>query len=170
MWLMRKRPGERQRQGNPLTALFPELHTWFRERAQIPTLWIYLALALLTLLFYVPSAWHDFIALADYEYVRDNPHVASGLTWENFLWAFRTGHTGIWQPVTWLSHMRDCQFFGLSPAAQHINNILLHTANTLLLYFVLKWFTGDRWRCAFVAALFAVHPLNVESVAWIAER
>ena len=167
---MRKRPGERQRRENPLIALFPEFHSWLREGAQVPLLWIYVALALLTLLLYLPSAWHDFIALADYEYVRDNSHVASGLTWGNFLWAFRTGHTGMWQPLTWLSHMRDCQIFGVSPAAQHINNVLLHTCNVLLLFFALVWFTGDRWCSAFVAALFAVHPLNVESVAWIAAR
>ena len=170
MWLMKKRPGERELQPNPLITLFPEVRGWIREDDRIRTLGIYIALALLTFLLYLPSAWHDFIALADYEYVRDNPHVATGLTWPNFLWAFRTGHTGLWQPLTWISHMRDCQFSGITPGLQHINNVLLHTANVLLLFIVLNWFTGARWRSAFVAAVFAVHPLNVESVAWIAER
>ena len=95
---------------------FPKSTVGCGNEGRFPSLWVYIALALLSLLLYFPSAWHDFIALADYEYVRDNPHVATGLTWANFLWAFRTGHTGLWQPLTWLSHMRDCQLFGVSPA------------------------------------------------------
>ena len=171
MWVRKKHSGEQQRQKTkPLSTLFPGVHAWTEGGAYIPTALIYIGLALLSLLLYFPSAWHDFIALADYEYVRDNPHVATGLTWPNFLWAFRTGHTGLWQPLTWLSHMRDSEFSGMSPALPHLNNTLLHAANTLLLFFVLYWFSGVRWRSAFVAALFAVHPLNVESVAWIAER
>jgi protein O-mannosyl-transferase len=155
---------------NPFKVLFPEVHGWVRGGAHIQTVWIYIALAFFTLLFYAPVAWHDFISLADYDYVRDNSRVAGGITFGNILWAFRTGHTGSWQPLTWLSHMRDCQFFGLNPGWQHFNNTLLHAANAQLLFFILCWFTGERWRSAFVAAVFALHPLNVETVAWIAER
>ncbi|HEY6991876.1 MAG TPA: hypothetical protein VH369_26020, partial [Bryobacteraceae bacterium] len=157
-------------QPNPLRVLFPEVSAWVEGGAHLRTLSIYIGLVLMALLVYAPSVWHDFVALADYDYVRDNPHVVSGFTLENIWWALRTNHTGLWQPLTWLSHMRDCQFHQLNPAWQHFSNILLHTVNAALLFFVLVWFTGERWRGAFVAALFAVHPLNVESVAWIAER
>ena len=157
-------------QPNPFRVLFPEVTAWSERGAPVRTIWIYVVLAALAFLLYLPAAWHDFVALGDHDYVRDNPHVATGFTAANFLWAFRTGDTGLWQPLTWLSHMRDCQFFGTTAGWHHLNNILLHAANTVLLLFVLNWFTGERWRAAFVAAIFAVHPLNVESVAWIAER
>lgn len=170
MAFMFTRRNWKEPQPGPLTVLFPEVHAWFRSGAPIRTLWIYIGLAFFILVFYAPVLGHDFISLADYDYVRDNPHVATGLSLGNVFWAFRTGHTGIWQPLTWLSHMRDCQIFGLSPGWQHFNNVLLHALNALLLFFVFSWFTGERWRTAFVVALFAFHPLNVESVAWIAAR
>ena len=157
-------------QPNPFRVLFPEVTAWSERGAPVRTIWIYVVLAALAFFLYLPAVWHDFVALGDHDYVRDNPHVATGFTAANILWAFRTGDTGLWQPLTWLSHMRDCQFFETTAGWHHLNNILLHVVNTVLLLFVLNWFTGERWRAAFVAAIFAVHPLNVETVAWIAER
>src|SRR5436309_13316058 len=84
-------------------------------------------------------------------------------------WAFRTCHSGNWHPVTWLSHMLDCQLFGLKPGYHHLMNVVFHTANTLLLFLVLNRMTAAFWRSALVATLFALHPPHVESVAWVAE-
>ena len=102
-------------------------------------------------------------------YVIRNQHVQGGLTRENIIWAF-THYIGYWHPVTWLSLMADCELFGIDPGWHHLINVLLHTANSILLFWLLKQMTGAVWRSAFVAALFAVHPLHVESVAWITER
>ena len=103
-------------------------------------------------------------------YVTDNPQVLHGLTMEGFRWAFTTFHACNWHPVTWLSHMADCSVFGENAAGSHVVNLGFHLANTLLLLLLLWRMTGAVWRSAFVAALFALHPLHVESVAWIAER
>ncbi len=113
---------------------------------------------------------HGFINFDDPSYVSDNPHVPGGLTWENVTWAFTHVHSCNWHPLTWMSHMLDCQVFGLNPAGHHLTNVLLHVVATLLLFAVLRSTTGYPWRSAFVAAVFAVHPLHVESVAWVAER
>ncbi|MHC4302257.1 MAG: glycosyltransferase family 39 protein, partial [Planctomycetota bacterium] len=115
---------------------------------------------------------HDygFVNFDDPDYVRKNPKVQSGITLDGIKWAFTTGHAANWHPLTWLSHMLDCQLFGASPGWHHLTNLLLHIANTLLLFAVLKRMTGTLWRSAFVAALFALHPCHVESVAWISER
>ncbi len=134
------------------------------------TLLICLALALLTLTAYWPVWRCDFVRYDDHEYVTENEQIHAGLTWRGVRWAFSTFHAGNWHPVTWLSHMLDCQLYGLKPAGHHVTNLLLHIANTLLLFGVLRRMTGAFWRCAFVAALFALHPLHVESVAWVAER
>ncbi|HUL98834.1 MAG TPA: hypothetical protein VLU24_05335, partial [Mycobacterium sp.] len=99
-----------------------------------------------------------------------NPHVAGGLTWENVAWAFTTNHAANWHPLTWLSHMADVELFGMNAGAHHLTSLLFHAANTLLLFLLLRRMTGALGRSAFVAALFAVHPLHVESVAWVAER
>ena len=113
---------------------------------------------------------HDFIELDDHEYVTENPHVQSGLNKKGIIWAFTTFHVANWHPLTWMSHMLDCQLFGLRPGMHHLTSLLLHTANGVFLFLVLRLMTGALWRSAFVAALFALHPLHVESVAWIAER
>jgi tetratricopeptide (TPR) repeat protein len=113
---------------------------------------------------------HDFLNYDDELYITENRHVQAGLTWEGTTWAFTTFHASNWHPLTWLSHMLDFQIYGLSPAGHHLTNLLFHIANTLLLFFVLNRMTGALWRSAFVAALFALHPLHVESVAWVAER
>ena len=113
---------------------------------------------------------HPFINFDDDRYVYQNPHVTRGLTAEGIAWAFTTFHAGNWHPLTWLSHMLDIELFGLSAGRHHITNVVLHVVNTLLLFFVLFRMTGGLWRSALVAGLFALHPLHVESVAWIAER
>jgi tetratricopeptide (TPR) repeat protein len=116
----------------------------------------------------------DFVSVDDFEYVRDNDAVNSGLSWEGFKWAFHNNVAGNWHPVTMLSLMADCSITGPVPGAIHYTNVLLHIANTLLLFFLLlrmtRKQTNNLWPCAFVATLFALHPLHVESVAWISER
>jgi protein O-mannosyl-transferase len=113
---------------------------------------------------------HDFVNYDDIEYVCDNYHVTQGLSWRAIGWAIATDYAGNWHPITWLSHCLDCQFHDLRPAGHHLTNILLHAANAVLLFLVLRRMTDDLWPSALVAALFAIHPLRVESVAWVAER
>jgi tetratricopeptide (TPR) repeat protein len=113
---------------------------------------------------------HAFVTFDDYQYVVENPHVRHGLTLQGIVWAFTSGYASNWHPLTWLSHMLDCTLYGLNPKGHHFNNLLLHLTNTLLLFWVLRRMTTALWRSAFVAALFALHPLHVESVAWVAER
>jgi len=129
-----------------------------------------LLLALLTLAVYAPMLRHGFVNYDDYQYVVDNPHVSGGLTSGNIRWAFTAIYQANWHPLTWLSHMLDVELFGMSPGGHHLTSLLLHTANTLLLNRFLANSSGSRWRSACVAALFAIHPLHVESVAWVAER
>jgi len=112
----------------------------------------------------------DFVNYDDNVYVTENPNVESGVSVENIGWAFTTGSLRNWHPVTWLSLMLDYQLFGLKPGAFHITNLFFHTACGLLLFLALNQMTGTIWRSGFVAALFALHPIHVESVAWIAER
>jgi len=116
------------------------------------------------------STDHEFLTYDDNLYVTDNLHVKTGLTSRNMLWAFTTIEASNWHPVTWWSHMLDCQIHGLNPKGHHLTNVLLHIANTLLLLYLLFSATRKYWHSIFVATLFAVHPLHVESVAWIAER
>ena len=129
-----------------------------------------LLLALVTLLAYLPVARDGFINYDDQDYVTENRVVQNGLTWAGVQWAFTTGHASNWHPVTWLSHMLDCELFGLNAGAHHFVNVLFHAANAVLLLLLLFRLTGALWPSAFVAALFAWHPLHVESVAWISER
>jgi tetratricopeptide (TPR) repeat protein len=131
---------------------------------------ICLWLALVTVLVYVPVFHAQFIGFDDPDYVPGNPHVLSGITLANLRWAFVTNSAGNWHPVTWISLMLNSQYFGPGPGAFHAVNLLLHVANTLLLFLWLYHATGAKWRGALVAALFALHPLHVESVAWISER
>jgi tetratricopeptide (TPR) repeat protein len=131
---------------------------------------ICLILILLTLALYWPVTNHAFINFDDDQYVTDNFHVKPGLTWPGIVWAFQSGYAYNWHPLTWISHMLDCQLYGLNPAGHHLTNLLLHIANTLLLFLFLSRTSGTIWRSGFVAALFACHPLHVESVAWVAER
>jgi Flp pilus assembly protein TadD len=131
---------------------------------------ICLALALVTTALYWPISHHSFVNFDDDDYITNNSHVKAGLTWAGVIWAFQTGAAANWHPLTWLSHMLDCQLYGLNPGGHHSTNLIFHIANTLLLFLLLRQLSGALWRSAFVAALFAWHPLHVESVAWAAER
>ena len=127
-------------------------------------------LVLGTLLLYGQVVHHEFLDFDDGPYVTQNIHVSTGLNRGNVAWAFTTFQEGNWHPLTWLSHMVDCQLFGLRSGPPHLVNVAMHAANVLLLFWLLQSATGGVWRSFFVAALFAVHPLNVETVAWVAER
>ena len=129
-----------------------------------------LALALGTLALYWPVTGFPFINFDDDEYISDNPVTKAGLTWHGFVWAFNGIHVGNWHPVSWLSHELDCQLFGVNAGGHHLVNVLFHSANSVLLFAFLRALTAANWRSAFVAALFAWHPLHVESVAWVSER
>jgi Flp pilus assembly protein TadD len=129
-----------------------------------------LLLALLTLLLYLPVREFGFVVYDDPEYVTDNSVVQAGLTADGIRWAFTTRHVGNWHPLTWLSHQLDCELFGLQAGAHHLVNVLLHALNAALLFALLWRLTRALWPAVLVAALFAWHPLRVESVAWVAER
>jgi Flp pilus assembly protein TadD len=128
------------------------------------------ALVLGTILLFARAASFPFIHFDDNLYLTENPVVQRGLTWSGLVWAFTAFHVSNWHPLTWLSHMLDVELFGLAPAGHHLVNVVLHAANAALLLVFLARTTGARWRSAFVAAVFAIHPLHVESVAWVAER
>ena len=138
---------------------------WFTQ-----PLFLGLLLAVATLAFYYPVHGHPFVNYDDSLYVTDNLQVQSGISWDTVTWAFTTFDVGTWHPLTWLSHALDCQLFQLNPAGHHDVNLLLHVMNAVLLFWVLLRATGYAGRSFMVAALFALHPINVESVAWIAER
>ena len=119
---------------------------------------------------YWPVSGYPFVRLDDPEYVSENVNVLSGLSWSGLSWAFTSFDAANWHPLTWLSHMLDCQLFGLNAGRHHLHSVLLHALNSSLLFMVLRRLTSAIWRSALVAAIFAVHPLHVESVAWISER
>ena len=119
---------------------------------------------------FLPLFKNTFVNYDDPDYVTSNPHVTSGLKLENVKWAFTAGHASNWHPLTWLSHMLDCEIYGEKPLGPHATSLLLHAANTILLFLLLRRMTGAHFRSALVAALFGLHPLHVESVAWISER
>jgi len=129
-----------------------------------------LILLIATLALYYPVGGHPFVNYDDGLYVTQNLQVQSGLNWDTVVWSFRTFDVGTWHPLTWLSHALDCQLFQLEPRGHHDVNLLLHAANVVLLFWVLLGATGYAGRSFMVAALFALHPINVESVAWVAER
>jgi protein O-mannosyl-transferase len=134
------------------------------------TVIICLLLVLATVATFWPVRHCEFVNFDDPAYVTENDHVRAGLTWEGFLWAFRGRVSAQWQPVTLLSHMLDCQLYGLNASRHHLMNLLFHVLNVLLFFLVFRRMTGAVWRSALVAALFGLHPLRVESVAWVAER
>ena len=127
-------------------------------------------LATSVLVAYAGVRQHDFVNFDDPEYVVQNRHVTSGLTFANVAWSLTAVHSANWHPLTWMSHMLDCSLHGLDPGGHHVTNVLLHALATVLLFFALRTMTGAPGRSAFVAALFALHPRNAESVAWISER
>jgi len=128
------------------------------------------ALAAMTLASYWRVTNLSFVNYDDNLYVTENPHVQAGLTSDSVGWALTTVYAANWHPVTWVSHQIDCELYGMSPAGPHLTNLALHLGNVLLLFWLLQLMTGAVWRSAFVAGLFGVHPLSVESVAWVAER
>ena len=134
------------------------------------TLLMCIFLAITTIAIYWQVNNHEFVGFDDNEYVTENRHVQTGLTSGNVTWAFTTFHAGNWHPLTWISHMLDCQLFGLKPGFHHLMNLFFHLANTILLFLILQRMTKAPWQSAFVAVIFAIHPLHVESVAWVAER
>jgi protein O-mannosyl-transferase len=131
---------------------------------------IAIVLAVCTLLAYYPVLQGGFINYDDPSYVTANSHVKAGLSVESIGWAFSTFFFYNWHPLTWISHMLDIQIFGLNPLGHHLTSLLLHTGNSVLLFVLFRRMTGSTWKSAFVAALFALHPLHVESVAWVSER
>jgi tetratricopeptide (TPR) repeat protein len=142
----------------------------FRFAGGFGTILISLTLFLLVVGTFFPTVHNDFVGFDDPDYVTANAHVQRGLTWETVPWAFRSTAACNWHPLTWLSHMLDVQLFGLQPWGHHLTSILLHAMNTVLVFLVFKRMTGSVWRSCFVAAVFGLHPLHVESVAWISER
>lgn len=139
-------------------------------RFQPLSLAIAVALACVVSFVYSPVGGHGFINIDDGLYVFNNPHVSQGLTADSVRWAFTTFHASNWHPLTWISHMVDVSLFGMDPRAFHLVNVAYHLANTVILFLLLRAMTGRLWASAFCAALFGVHPLHVESVAWISER
>jgi Flp pilus assembly protein TadD len=142
-----------------------------RNRAFLQPKWlIALVLGAATVAVFWEVTSHPFVNYDDNYYVTDCLQVQGGLAWANLAWAFKTGITGNWIPLTWLTHILDYQMYGRNAGGHHFSNLLIHVANSVLLYLLLNRLTAAMWRSAIVAALFAMHPLNVESVAWISER
>ena len=137
---------------------------------RLPGLLVAVCLAFLTVAVFWQVTGHEFINYDDGVYITENSQVKDGFTLESIIWAFKTGHAANWHPVTWLSHMLDIEIYGLKPMGHHWTNLQIHIVNSILLFLVLKMMTGALWRSSFVAALFALHPLHVESVAWVSER
>ncbi len=139
---------------------------WSPRRLQ---LWVGIVLVLVTLTIFWPVRNFEFIDLDDDVYVTQNSHVQSGLSWDSFIWSFRI-HSSEWHPLTWLSHMADDALYGLNPQGHHFTNLLFHSANTLILFLVLSRMFQNVWVSGLIAILFGIHPLRIESVAWVAER
>ncbi|MGB9489468.1 MAG: hypothetical protein WCA92_03275 [Terriglobales bacterium] len=141
-----------------------------RRTFERQTLVLCLALVAAVLVSYSSVVRNQFLDYDDDRYITENPNVKAGTTWATVAWAFTTYDESNWHPLTWLSHALDCDLFGLNPVGHHAVNVLLHAASAVLLFLLLQQATGFRWRSLMVAALFALHPINVESVAWAAER
>ncbi|KAG0506575.1 MAG: Beta-barrel assembly-enhancing protease [Candidatus Udaeobacter sp.] len=141
-----------------------------RAKPRVTDLLVCLGLVAITWAVFGQTLTHDFVNFDDHVYVYENPLVVRGLSTEGIIGAFTHTHALNWHPLTTLSHMLDCQLYGLKAGGHHLTNVILHTISVLLLFLVFKQMTGGLWQSAFVAALFAIHPLHVESVAWIAER
>ena len=147
-------------------ALFPT----FAGRKSVAVVVVGAVLALATLAIYLPVMEMTFISFDDPDYIWRNPRVVGGLSWDGVWWSLSHSFASNWHPLTWTSHMLDYQLYGLKAGGHHATNLFFHIANTVLLFVVLREMTGTLWRSALVAALFALHPVHVESVAWIAER
>jgi len=137
---------------------------------RIMVLVVCLFIVVVTLAVFGQTVNHEFVNYDDPKYVYENPHVTAGLMSQSIAWAFTSKYASNWHPLTWLSHMLDCQVYGLRPGGHHLTNVLIHATTAVLLLLVLLRMTGALWPSAFVAVVFAIHPLRVESVAWVAER
>ncbi len=138
-----------------------------------PPAWLMaVLLPLVTIALYWPATGFDFVNYDDPLYVTANPQIQAGLTWEGLAWAFGRvhGEGTYWHPLTWVSHMVDCQLYGLKPWGHHLTSVLLHAANAALVFLVFRRMTGAYWRCVLLAGVFALHPVQVDSVAWVTER
>lgn len=154
-----------QRAGKPVVA-----RAEVRSRFPRELLWISIGLVVAVAIAYWPAHELGFVRFDDPTYVTENPHIVNGVTWSAVRWAFTSGYGANWHPITWLSHMLDVQLYGFDAEAHHVTNVMLHAATTVLLFGALFRMTGAVWRSALVAALFGLHPIHVESVAWVAER
>ena len=141
-----------------------------KTSTKILTVCVCAGLALTVLIAFGSVYRNGFVSYDDDVYITDNPQVQSGITWDGIFWAFTTSYASNWHPLTWLSHMLDTQLYGLNAAGHHLTNLLFHMFNVILLFCILRKITGTVWQSAFVAAAFAIHPLRVESVVWVAER
>src|SRR6267378_5830259 len=145
-----------------------------RSSKAVASRWLILGVCVfliaITWLVFGQTLGHEFVNFDDHVYVYENPVITGGLTLPGIIWAFTHTHARNWHPLTTISHMLDCQLFGLNAGGHHFTNVVLHTIAVLLLFRVLRVATGALWPSAFVAALFAIHPLHVESVAWVSER
>ncbi len=140
------------------------------RRSKRVTLLIYIALAAGIIIAYEPIRHNGFVKYDDASYIVENPHIAEGITQQSLTWAFTKSYSSNWHPLTWLSHILDYQVFGLNPLGHHLVSVLFHIVNAMLLFWIIKNITGAMWASAFVAAVFSLHPVQVESVAWAAER
>ena len=162
-------PGKNFSRAKNTGSSFSPAATWLGSSKRQAVL-LAVALAVVTVALYFPATHHPFVNFDDDAYVTANPHIKSGLGWDTIGWAFSTSYAGNWHPLTWVSHALDWQLFGADPSGHHDTSIVLHALNAVLLYWVLLRATGGAGRSFMVAALFALHPVNVESVVWIAER
>ena len=140
------------------------------QKPPLPSVFISVSIAAVIWIVFGQTLHYDFVNYDDNVYVYQNPIVRSGLTFSGFAWAFTHIDAGNWHPLTTISHMIDCQLYGLNPEGHHFTNVVLHTVAAILLFAVLQQMTGTLWRSGVAAVLFAVHPLRAESVAWISER
>src|SRR5262249_38668227 len=155
----------------PVVSHNRQLRARMRNKFSIRSHWLVaLVLAAASGAVYWEVNGHPFVNYDDTIYVTSNRQVCSGLSWSSIAWAFKTTASGNWIPLTWLTHILDFQFYGLNAGGHHLTSLFIHLINVSLLFFLLRRLTGALWKSAFVAALFAFHPLNVESVAWVAER
>ena len=146
------------------------IHSNQTNRRLIMRILICIALTLATLAVYYQVVGFKFVEFDDPAYITKNTMVKLGLTAKSIVWAFTSVYGSNWHPITWLSHMLDIELFGMNPGMHHLTNVAFHLINTILLFLVLERMTGALWRSAIVAGLFALHPLHVESVAWVSER
>jgi tetratricopeptide (TPR) repeat protein len=154
--------------GFPKRSALLTLNYWRHDTHAAAAVCVFLLLAVG--LVFGQTVHHEFIDFDDNKYVYQNQKVAGGFTVGGIAWAFTAGYAHNWHPLTWLTHMLDVQLYGLNPGGHHLTNVLLHAASALLLFGLLWRITGFLWRSAFIAAVFAVHPLRVESVVWVSER